>query len=398
MRNLLLLVVLLAVVLSLYLGVFRGPSDANLFAAEPQLPAAAKLLDLGPGGDPIPNPKTGGNLGGGSNQESTALRALLQWHRSGSDLAPNSVAPLALQEFASIWKGQSSSYAALLRAGLPKIFGEEFDRYGKAFAFEGLEALSKELASAPYHGPAWLVWMDALSFRLMRTRQAMEGSRALGSLIHEMLASGYPRDRVLGLANRVGEVANQAADFLPWKPYGILEGDSLDRICRIQRKTGLSLNYGWINIFNGRSLQNTNLRPGRELKLPTDPLRLEAWRGACLLVLYAGNVPIRIWQASFGKDGNATPLGSFTMGDFLEKPVYWPQDGRPSLPYGNRENPLGTRWMGFSEKPSYGIHGNTNSDDSIGSFESLGCIRMHNEEVEELFQLLPRGAHCEVMG
>jgi lipoprotein-anchoring transpeptidase ErfK/SrfK len=47
--------------------------------------------------------------------------------------------------------------------------------------------------------------------------------------------------------------------------------------------------------------------------------------------------------------------------------------------------------MGFSENTDYGIHGNTDADETIGSFESLGCIRMHNSEVEELFELLPRG-------
>ena len=397
MRNLLLIVVLLAVVLSLYFGVLRGSSDANLLAAQTPLPVAAKVLDLGPGGDPVLGSHLLGDRGAAPSQGSTDLRALLNWHRLGSELLPDSSAPVALQEFAAIWKGQSSSYAALLRAGLPKIFGEEFDQYGKAFAFEGLERLSQELANAKYHGPAWLAWMDVLSLRLMRTRNPELGAKALGSLIHEMLASGYPRERLLGFANRVAEVANQAADFMPWTPYSIQPGDSLDLICRAQRKAGLSLNYGWINLFNGRSLQSTNLRPGRELKLPSDSLRLEAWRGARLLVLYSENAPVRIWEASFGKDGNATPLGVFTVGDFLEKPVYWPQDGRAAIPFGNPENPLGTRWIGFSEKPSYGVHGNTNSDASIGSFESLGCIRMHNEEVEELFQLLPRGATCEVL-
>lgn len=44
---------------------------------------------------------------------------------------------------------------------------------------------------------------------------------------------------------------------------------------------------------------------------------------------------------------------------------------------------FGTRWMGLNN-PGYGIHG-TNNPSSIGTAASLGCIRMHNHHVEELF-------------
>ncbi|MCL2337426.1 MAG: LysM peptidoglycan-binding domain-containing protein, partial [Firmicutes bacterium] len=46
---------------------------------------------------------------------------------------------------------------------------------------------------------------------------------------------------------------------------------------------------------------------------------------------------------------------------------------------------LGTRWMGLSIPGGiYGIHG-TNNPSSIGTAASLGCIRMFNQHVEELF-------------
>ncbi|MNN90056.1 putative L,D-transpeptidase YkuD [compost metagenome] len=44
---------------------------------------------------------------------------------------------------------------------------------------------------------------------------------------------------------------------------------------------------------------------------------------------------------------------------------------------------------------NYAIHG-TNDPDSVGKDESLGCIRMLKADVEELFDLLPRGTKVTI--
>jgi lipoprotein-anchoring transpeptidase ErfK/SrfK len=41
-------------------------------------------------------------------------------------------------------------------------------------------------------------------------------------------------------------------------------------------------------------------------------------------------------------------------------------------------------------KPSYGIHG-TNEPDSIGYSLSHGCVRLHNEDVEKLYEMVDIG-------
>jgi lipoprotein-anchoring transpeptidase ErfK/SrfK len=43
----------------------------------------------------------------------------------------------------------------------------------------------------------------------------------------------------------------------------------------------------------------------------------------------------------------------------------------------------------------YGIHG-TWDKDSIGKAESAGCIRLRNEDVEELFLLVPVGTPVRI--
>lgn len=92
---------------------------------------------------------------------------------------------------------------------------------------------------------------------------------------------------------------------------------------------------------------------------------------------------------------NRTPTGIFEIDNKLFEPDWTPQ-GR-NVPYGSPENVLGTRWMGL--KPirgtdktlkGYGIHG-TWEPESIGEKSSNGCIRMLNDEVELLFDIVPVG-------
>ena len=56
---------------------------------------------------------------------------------------------------------------------------------------------------------------------------------------------------------------------------------------------------------------------------------------------------------------------------------------------------LWTRWLGLS-KPQYGIHG-TNNPASIGTMASLGCVRMYNRDVEELFPQVSVGTTVEII-
>ena len=50
--------------------------------------------------------------------------------------------------------------------------------------------------------------------------------------------------------------------------------------------------------------------------------------------------------------------------------------------------------MGF-DLESYGLHGTTDPT-SIGKAMTLGCIRMFNEDAEEIFELIPVGTEVQV--
>ncbi len=62
----------------------------------------------------------------------------------------------------------------------------------------------------------------------------------------------------------------------------------------------------------------------------------------------------------------------------------------PAVVKGGIRNPLGARALYLGNSP-FRIHG-TNNPNSIGKAASHGCIRMHNTDVKELYQMVDYGA------
>lgn len=104
-----------------------------------------------------------------------------------------------------------------------------------------------------------------------------------------------------------------------------------------------------------------------------------------LAVVESGRV-VRVFSTAVGALKTPSPSGSYHIIQRLTDPT-WYTKGRIVPP--GKTNPLGTRWIGLSAK-GYGIHG-TNNPASIGHNASHGCIRMRNQDVEELFGMVAVG-------
>jgi hypothetical protein len=64
----------------------------------------------------------------------------------------------------------------------------------------------------------------------------------------------------------------------------------------------------------------------------------------------------------------------------------------------NPGGPFGVRWMRLSIPwGGYGIHG-TNNPSSIGKAVSHGCVRMYNEDVIQVYDLVPLGTPVNISG
>ena len=104
-----------------------------------------------------------------------------------------------------------------------------------------------------------------------------------------------------------------------------------------------------------------------------------------LAVIEAGDV-IATFLIAVGAGSTPSPKGEFQIVNRVENPTYY-HSGKV-IPTG-KDNPLGTRWLGLSEK-GYGIHG-TNMPKSVGHAASHGCIRLRNRDAERLFTMVRVG-------
>ena len=93
----------------------------------------------------------------------------------------------------------------------------------------------------------------------------------------------------------------------------------------------------------------------------------------------------KAYRCATGASGTITPEGKYKIFEKLENRPYY----KLNIPGGAPNNPLGPRWMQF-KSGGYAIHG-TNTDKSIGTNASHGCVRMHNSDVIELYNKVPIG-------
>lgn len=89
---------------------------------------------------------------------------------------------------------------------------------------------------------------------------------------------------------------------------------------------------------------------------------------------------VKMFPIATGKRATPTPEGTFCIINKYKNKGYH----RKNIPGGAPNNPLGTRWLGLNEK-EYAIHG-TNRGESIGRKVSNGCIRMHNRDIQWLYE------------
>lgn len=107
-----------------------------------------------------------------------------------------------------------------------------------------------------------------------------------------------------------------------------------------------------------------------------------------------GSMYVKTFRVGLGSD-NSTPTGTWQVDvGKLVNPVYYSPRGEGIIDADDPKNPLGERWIPLKGvegdcvgKESYGIHG-TIEPDSIGKNMSMGCIRLVNEDVEALYDLL----------
>ena len=140
------------------------------------------------------------------------------------------------------------------------------------------------------------------------------------------------------------------------------------------------------------------LQPGEQLRIPTDLVSTLVDLEARHVFYMFGNEIGAVWPVAIGAPGSDTPEGEYKVGVLTSEPP-WFRPGEAMIPYGDPDNQLGTRWVGWNgsggKATHYGFHG-TWEPETIGNAVSDGCIRLRNEDVEELYLVIPRGSAVTV--
>lgn len=106
------------------------------------------------------------------------------------------------------------------------------------------------------------------------------------------------------------------------------------------------------------------------------------------------------YPVAVGKINSQSPIGTFSISEIRKNPAWYvPADIQREMAAKGRavqtvvkagpNNPLGTVFVRLGNT-SYGFHG-TNAPKSIGFSVSHGCIRMNNEHVKEVADMVKRG-------
>jgi lipoprotein-anchoring transpeptidase ErfK/SrfK len=113
--------------------------------------------------------------------------------------------------------------------------------------------------------------------------------------------------------------------------------------------------------------------------------------------VYKGDQLITKYPVAIGKKGWETPTGEWQVMEKIRNPAWTSfKTGEVFAP--GKENPLGSRWIGFwtDGQDVIGFHGTPNIK-SIGTAASHGCVRMLNRDVKALFPLVKVGTTVKVV-
>jgi len=256
----------------------------------------------------------------------------------------------------------------------------------------------------PVRAPQVQALLDRADAATARNRP-IEARDALNLALHAPQTTSGDQQMIRERLAKIAESVTFSTSILSDDPmaskYAIASGDNL---ARIVRNEGLKVDWRFIQRINAIS-DPGKLRIGQNLKLIRGPFHAVVDKSDFRLDLYAdardsgGNrIYIRSFPVGLGEYGS-TPLGNWTVrpGSRLVNPAWTNPRTGERFSADDPKNPIGERWIGLDgtdpgnrDKSGYGIHG-TIEPQSIGREMSMGCIRLGDDDVVLIYELLTEG-------
>lgn len=156
-------------------------------------------------------------------------------------------------------------------------------------------------------------------------------------------------------------------------------GDALQNIAK-------DYDVSWEYLAKLNRTDAKKIRPGQKLKVIKGPFAAVVDISDMELTIHSHGHFVAQFPVGIGKD-NASPVGTFKILEKLRDPTYYGAEG--VVEHDDPKNPLGEYWIDLGE--GIGIHG-TIDQTSIGKAESLGCIRLKDRDIADVFDLLTVGS------
>ena len=204
------------------------------------------------------------------------------------------------------------------------------------------------------------------------------------SQAHRLATNGILRTRVYDILNPMLKKNVFSLRMTPLvERYNVQPGDNLTHIAKRHQTTSDA-----ITRLSG--LKSEVIQPRSRLRILGGKVKIFVDKSDFLLWVTLDDRLLYQARVGLGRD-NTTPVGEFSI-EVRQKNPTWFRPGSDPIDPGDPRNVLGSRWLGFRDTEQIsgiGIHGTVDSD-SIGRESSAGCIRMLKEDVELVFDLVPR--------
>ncbi len=232
--------------------------------------------------------------------------------------------------------------------------------------------------------------------KLHAAGKVLEARQQLNELLKTKLAEAEASEARALLARIADETIFSRKAFASdplVETYVVQAGDGLEKIGR-----KYAVPFELLMTINGIT-NPAALRADQKIKVPKGPFTARIYKSKFRMDLYLGDVFVRSYPVGLGNQGG-TPTGTWKVKNRLTNPTYYPpaSEGKKLIVApDDPNNPLGENWIGLEGvdgeavgREGFGIHG-TIEPDSIGKEASLGCVRMRNEDVAVVYQMLVIG-------
>ena len=173
------------------------------------------------------------------------------------------------------------------------------------------------------------------------------------------------------------------------EPHQVAFGDRFETIAK-------KYNVPWEYLSKINHTPPEKLRAGQKLKVINGPFNVVVNLSDFELTVHTEGYFVVRMPIGIGKD-ESTPVGTFRVTDKVQDPIYYGPD--EVIAADDPMNPLGEFWIAFSDEAEtiqgFGIHGTTDPS-SIGQATSKGCVRLHDQHIEDLYNLLTIGSEVVI--